>query len=87
MFVNRLCGWGHIMKQCNVLQIPQKWPVLYDRPVGSHVGLSVDAKRSLHIYIDGRNEGVVAADIPDPSYFMFDLFSRCTQVGLLCRFR
>ena len=53
--------------------------MLLDRPVGSHVGLVVDTDRSLHLYVDGKDQGVVAPDIPDPCYFMFDLYSRCTK--------
>ena len=68
------------MKLCNVQQKSWKWLMLSSLSVGSHVGLAVDTDRSLHLYVDGKDQGVVAPDIPDPCYFMFDLFSRCTKV-------
>ena len=51
--------------------------------VGSRLGLVVDTDRSLHLYVDGKDQGVVAPDIPDPCYFMFDLCSYCTKVSFL----
>ena len=42
--------------------------------IGTRVGLAVLATdRSLHLYVDGTERGVVAPDVPDPCYFMFDL--------------
>ena len=51
--------------------------------VGSRLGLVVDTDRSLHLYADGEDQGVVAPHIPDPCYFMFDLFDYCTKVFFL----
>ena len=51
--------------------------------VGSRLGLVVDTDRSLHLYVDGKDQGVVAPHIPDPCYFMFDLCSYCTKVSFL----
>ena len=51
--------------------------------VGSRLGLVVDTDRSLHLYVDGKDQGVVARDIPDPCYFMFDLYGYCTKVFFL----
>ena len=44
------------------------------------MGLVVDTDRSLHLYVDGKDQGVVGPDIPDPCYFMFDLYAYCTKV-------
>ena len=43
----------------------------------------MDTDRSLHLYADGEDQGVVAPHIPDPCYFMFDLFDYCTKVFFL----
>ncbi|KAK7094664.1 neuralized-like protein 4 [Littorina saxatilis] len=61
----------------------EKWPVLDELAAGSKVGLAVDTDRSLHLYVDGKHQGVVAPDIPTPCYFMFDMVSRCTKVTAL----
>ncbi|XP_070176268.1 neuralized-like protein 4 isoform X1 [Littorina saxatilis] len=53
--------------------------VLDKLAVGSKVGLAVDTDRSLHLYVDGKHQGVVAPDIPTPCYFMFDMFAYCTK--------
>ena len=51
--------------------------------VGSRLGLVVDTDRCLHLYVDGKDRGVVASHIPDPCYFMFDLYDYCTKVFFL----
>ncbi|XP_070176284.1 neuralized-like protein 4 [Littorina saxatilis] len=61
----------------------EEWSVLDELAAGSKVGLAVDTDRSLHLYVDGKHQGVVAPDIPTPCYFMFDLYSRCTKVTAL----
>ena len=76
------------LKQCNVQQVEGDRPVLRNRPVGWHVGLALDSDRGLHLYADGSDadgsdQGVIGTDVPDPCYFMFDLFGYCTKV--LCR--
>ena len=60
-----------------------QWPVLKgtNLHIGTRVGLAVlNTDRSLHLYVDGTERGVVAPHVPDPCYFMFDLYSHCTQV-------
>ena len=62
--------------------------MLLDLPVGCHVGLVLGSDRGLHLYADGSDadgsdQGVIGTDVPDPCYFMFDLFAYCTKV--LCR--
>ncbi|KAK7094667.1 tripartite motif-containing protein 2-like [Littorina saxatilis] len=61
----------------------EEWSVLDELAAGSKVGLAVDTDRSLHLYVDGKHQGVVAPDIPTPCYFMFDMNSRCTKVTAL----
>ena len=68
------------LKQCNVHQVEEDRPVLRNRPVGCHVGLALDSDRGLHLYADGSDQGVIGTDVPDPCYFMFDLYGYCTKV-------
>ena len=72
----------YTLKQ-NVQQIVEDRPVLDDLPVGCHVGLALGSDRGLHLYVDGTDQGVIGTDVPDPCYFMFDLYAYCTKV--LCR--
>ena len=69
--------------QCNIQQIVEDRPVLRDLPVRCHVGLALSSDRGLHLYVNGTDQGVIGTDVPDPCYFMFDLFAYCTKV--LCR--
>ena len=49
--------------------------------IGTRVGLAVLATdRSLHLYVDGTERGVVAPDVPDPCCFMFDMGFYCSKV-------
>jgi hypothetical protein len=68
---------GH---QCFTLQqetqVGQK---LTDLPVGIRVGVLVDGDRSLHLYVDGEDQGVAATNLPQPCYPLFDLWT-VTQV-------
>ena len=57
--------------------------VLCNLPVRCHVGLALGSDRGLHLYVNGTDHGVIGTDVPDPCYFMFDLFAYCTKV--LCR--
>jgi len=70
----------YTLKQCNVQQIKENRPVLLDLPVGSHLGLGLYSDRGLHLYVDGTDQGVIGTDVPDPCYFMFDLYAHCTKV-------
>ena len=70
----------YALKQCNVQQIVEDRPVLDDLPVGCHVGLALDSDRDVHLYLDGTDQGVIGTDVPDPCYFMFDLYGYCTKV-------
>lgn len=46
---------------------------LLDMAVGGRVGVLVDTARRLHLYVDGRNQGVVARDVPQPCHAFFYL--------------
>ncbi|KAK7453913.1 hypothetical protein BaRGS_00039619, partial [Batillaria attramentaria] len=46
---------------------------LNNMPVGSRTGLYVDAARRLHFVFDGRDQGIVANNIPHPCYTFFDI--------------
>ena len=71
----------------SALQKTDNWPVLNQLKAGSLVGLVLDSGRSLHLYVGGKDQGVVAPDIPDPCYFMFDMWEHCQQVMfILCGF-
>lgn len=59
------------------------WPALKDLAAGSRVGLAMDSDRGLHLYVNGLDKGLVARDMPDTLFFMFDLFARCTKVTAL----
>ena len=49
--------------------------------VGTRLGLVVNADRSLHLCVDGKDQEIVTPDVPDPCYFAFDLWSHCTKVA------
>ena len=46
---------------------------LCDVSEGGRVGLALDSRRNLHLYIEGNHRGVVAPDVADPCYVMIDL--------------
>ena len=41
----------------------------------------------MHLYVDGRDQGVAAGGIPQPCYVLIDLYGQCQQVGVIgsCR--
>jgi hypothetical protein len=47
------------------------------------VGLALDDKRNLYLYIKGENVGIVARDVEQPCYFMVDLHGFWKQVRTL----
>ncbi|XP_076436776.1 neuralized-like protein 4 [Babylonia areolata] len=62
-------------------RVIRMWSVLKNVMAGTQLGVALDSSRRLHLYVNGKDQGVVTTDtIPDPCHFMFDLFSRCTQV-------
>ena len=42
--------------------------------VGSRVGLSLDSDHCLHLHVDGQRQRMVARDVPQPCYALFDLW-------------
>ncbi|XP_076455337.1 E3 ubiquitin-protein ligase TRIM56-like isoform X2 [Babylonia areolata] len=51
--------------------------------VGSRVGLLLDSRRDVHLYLDGRDLGVFASAIPEPCFFLMDLIGRWKKVTTL----
>ena len=41
--------------------------------VGSRVGLSLDSDHCLHLHVDGQRQRMVARDVPQPCYALFEL--------------
>ena len=41
---------------------------------GSRVGVSLDSDHCLHLHVDGQLQGMVARDVPQPCYALFDLW-------------
>ncbi|XP_076436899.1 E3 ubiquitin-protein ligase TRIM45-like isoform X2 [Babylonia areolata] len=65
----------------SLYEIGGGWSGLKNVVAGTQLGVALDSSRRLHLYVNGKDQGVVTTDtIPDPCHFMFDLFSRCTQV-------
>jgi hypothetical protein len=62
------------------------WDGLTSVKVGSRVGLGLDSQRSLHVYLDGKDKGVMATDVPEPCYPFFELYGVLQKVGLLCNY-
>ncbi|XP_070175461.1 neuralized-like protein 4 [Littorina saxatilis] len=54
---------------------------LYNLPVDSRVGVSLDPSRRLHLHVNGVDQGVVPCQpLPDPCWAMWDLDSTYTMV-------
>jgi hypothetical protein len=54
---------------------------LSDLPAGDRMGVLVDDKRQLHLYVNGQDQGVAAPDVPDPCWPYFELYGPYRQVG------
>ncbi|XP_042748180.1 neuralized-like protein 4, partial [Lagopus leucura] len=52
-------------------------------PAGTVLGLLVDSGSRLHLYVDGRDQGVAAGGIPQPCYVLIDLYGQCQQVTVV----
>ncbi|KAL8612801.1 hypothetical protein ACOMHN_033471 [Nucella lapillus] len=61
-------------------ELNKKWPALDKIAEGSRLGLVLDSSRSLHLHVNGHDQGVITSGLPHPCYFMFDLLSRCVKV-------
>jgi len=53
---------------------------LVSNPVGRRVGVSLDSDHCLHLHVDGQRQGMVARDVPQPCYALFDVISHNGQV-------
>ncbi|KAK7088517.1 hypothetical protein V1264_022427 [Littorina saxatilis] len=56
---------------------------LYNVPEKSRVGVMLDKKRSLHLYINGDDQGEAAPSLPDPCFAFFDLLGPYRQITAL----
>ncbi|KAF4533530.1 hypothetical protein B566_EDAN001015 [Ephemera danica] len=56
----------------------------WERIGESHLlGLLLDSKSRLHLFVDGEDQGVAATDIPYPCYPIIDVYGQCEQVTLV----
>ncbi|KAK7504507.1 hypothetical protein BaRGS_00004373, partial [Batillaria attramentaria] len=46
---------------------------------GSRVGVMLDATRLLHLLVNGRDQGGITRDVPQPCYPYFHVFDMCRQ--------
>ena len=44
------------------------------------VGILVDDDNTLHLYVNGVDQGVAGRDIPQTCYVILDLYGQCEQV-------
>jgi hypothetical protein len=49
---------------------------------GNRVGVCLDAQNRLHLFINDKDQGVFADNIPQPCYALFDLNDYTKQVGI-----
>ncbi|TFJ96250.1 dimethyladenosine transferase [Platysternon megacephalum] len=64
----------------NSLKICENYgPNLDTCPEGTVLGLLVDSNSSLHLYVNGMDQGAAAQDIPTPCYVLVDLYGQCEQ--------
>ncbi|XP_012271059.1 neuralized-like protein 4 isoform X2 [Orussus abietinus] len=50
---------------------------------GSTVGLLIDEDSTLHLYINGVDQGIAATDLPPYVYGVIDLYGQCEQVSIV----
>ncbi|XP_059498589.1 neuralized-like protein 4 isoform X4 [Stegostoma tigrinum] len=58
-------------------------PNLDTCPEGTILGLLVDNAHSLHLFVNGMDQGVAAQDIPNPCFVVIDLYGQCEQVTIV----
>ncbi|XP_025114430.1 tripartite motif-containing protein 45-like [Pomacea canaliculata] len=56
---------------------------LRELQVGSRVGVLVDSSNFLHLYVDGRDQGVVPTRVIPPCFAVFDMWSSVAKVTAL----
>ncbi|XP_043932154.1 neuralized-like protein 4 [Protopterus annectens] len=68
----------------NSLKICENYgPNLDTCPEGTTLGLLVDSNNSLHLFVNGMDQGVAVQDIPNPCYGIVDLYGQCEQVTVV----
>ncbi|KAG1679563.1 Neuralized-like protein 4 [Nymphon striatum] len=55
-------------------------PNLNSLQVGHRVGIMVDVNNTLHLYVNGIDQGVAAKHIPNICYILADLYGQCEQL-------
>ncbi|XP_060710801.1 neuralized-like protein 4 isoform X5 [Hemiscyllium ocellatum] len=58
-------------------------PNLDTCPEGTILGLLVDNAHSMHLFVNGMDQGVAAQDIPNPCFVVIDLYGQCEQVTIV----
>ncbi|KAL4221121.1 Neuralized-like protein 4 [Mactra antiquata] len=51
--------------------------------VGHTVGILLDDDNSLHIYVNGIDQGVAVRDVPTPCHALIDLYGQCEKVTIV----
>ncbi|XP_068960104.1 neuralized-like protein 4 [Petaurus breviceps papuanus] len=68
----------------NGLKICEKYgPNLDTCPEGTVLGLRLDGSGGLHLYVNGVDQGVAVAEVPQPCHALVDLYGQCEQVTIL----
>ncbi|XP_067005004.1 neuralized-like protein 4 [Anabrus simplex] len=47
------------------------------------VGILIDSKNQLHLYVNGVDQGVAACEIPPECYAVIDLYGQCEEVTII----
>ncbi|XP_054716329.1 neuralized-like protein 4 [Uloborus diversus] len=69
---------------CNGIQVKTKYGPNLDALRNGHlVGVKVHQDRSLHLYINGIDQGIAAEEVPHPVYAVVDIYGQCKQVSLI----
>ena len=69
---------------CYNYQIKEGYGVNLDTLQSGHaVGVLVDDDNTLHLYVNGMDQGIAAKDIPANCYMVLDLYGQCEQVHSL----
>ncbi|XP_053425787.1 neuralized-like protein 4 isoform X2 [Nycticebus coucang] len=68
----------------NGLKICEKFgPNLDTCPEGTILGLRLDSSGGLHLHVNGVDQGVAVADVPQPCHALVDLYGQCEQVTIV----
>ncbi|XP_035889004.1 neuralized-like protein 4 isoform X4 [Phyllostomus discolor] len=68
----------------NGLKICEKFgPNLDTCPEGTILGLRLDSSGSLHLHVNGMDQGVAVPDVPQPCHALVDLYGQCEQVTIV----